>query len=215
MALTNWFIVLWNEYGESIRPGSIVKVGDVKVEIYKNKIFLYYEGQKIATIWEGVIEAWPIEISAKRGLQFSVYFMIKWYEKKGDDLSETHYLFGIAGDGYDDLGNWVGCLPETIKDFKDWAFQEFNRDLLEILEDEKFLEQLSRLSGEPVEKIREEERQKLKYIPWKPGKIYNQGDLYFSEALGFPDQYQLEGCNAPRPYFEIMLFGSEEENNDG
>jgi len=210
MALTNWFIVLWNEYGEPIRPGSIVKVGDIKVEIYKNKIFLYFKDQSIATIWDGHIDVWPIVVSAKRGLQFSVYFMIKWYEEKEDDLSETHYLFGIAGEGYDDHGKWVGCLPETIKDFRDWAFREFNRDLLEIIEDEEFLKELSSLSGKSVEEIREEEKSKLRHIPWKPGRIYNQGDLYFVEALNLPDQYQLEGCDPPRPYFELILLGEDD-----
>jgi len=70
MALTNWFIVLWNEYGESIRPGSIVKVGDIKVEIYKNKIFLYFKDQSIATIWDGHIDVWPIVVQLKEVFNF-------------------------------------------------------------------------------------------------------------------------------------------------
>ena len=174
MALSNWFIVAWDENGDNYLEVPKVTDGEYTAEVYKNWIDLRKGDKPIATIYSGHITVGRITIHTKKGKQQSICGFIEWFEGEGDNI-ETHTIYFIAGYTFKDDED-VGCLPETIEDFKKWV----NR----VLKEEYFTE-------EPIK--------------FKPAISQNQGDLFFSKELGLPRQYQKVGEKPPKAYFDIML----------
>ena len=206
MALSNWFIAMWNGKGKSIVP-QIVKHEDVEVEVYKNYIIVKM-GKRRCDMWSGELHTGLVKIIACRGPQESIFAYI---EVLGE---ETFYA--IAGYGFDDDSEeWVGCKPRTLEAFKRWLQVVVNRDIYDQMRDEYFLKQMSELTGKTIEELREEIKGELKQVRLERARIFNQGDLYFSESLDLPLQWQEEDGEAPKPYFEHFIERLSSERGGG
>ena len=128
MALSNWFFVGWSIDSDwKVTPlKNIPKIETEEgliIEICKNWIYVYPKEREDEgiTIYSGYVSGYGFEIMAKRGLQNSLYAVIKWYKDDGWGL-----LLAVAGDGSDKRGRWVGCRPRTLKCFKKFAAKAVN-----------------------------------------------------------------------------------------
>lgn len=164
MALSNWATLSWNENGEPCE-GKIEAEG-ITIEIYKN--WLYVRDEKawregaafikptIMEIAEGQIEYHRFKIIASRGKNNELFVVTEYYSK---DHTEKKQLIGIGAYGFDD-DNYVGVSEDTKGEFFYW--------IKRTREDWWFPMGID----VTVTKI-------------KDFKVFNQGDKYFADKLGF------------------------------
>ena len=115
MALSNWFIVMWNTNGESYLDTPEISVNDYTIEVYKNWIQINYKDKWIMDVLSGSTEGNGFTIQAERGKQQSIYAIIEWMAD-----GKVNKLYVIAGYTFIDDED-VGCLPETVKHFQKWV----------------------------------------------------------------------------------------------
>jgi len=132
MALSNWDTMAWNAKGEST-IGTFVCPDGVILEIYKNWLYIHdkkawWQGMPfckpvVMQISKGEIQYVGLSIYAERGPQESIFVYTKYhdYQSKIDDS-----FFGIGCYGYVE-DKWVGVLPSTVIQFKQWL-QDLQRN---------------------------------------------------------------------------------------
>jgi len=226
MALSNWFIVAWDEEGNNILEIPEIEIPAYKnlkgyrIKIHKNWMYIFPSGDKpynkrIITVYNGKMDLPNIYIETKRGNQNSIYVIITYFTGKKRKMKR---IFVIAGYGFKpsgphihdlseelELEPWVGCLPETVTDFKEWVNQILNPELYE--DKDWCIEFGMELSGKAKEDIIKELEKNRKVILFKKAICQNQGDIYFNKRLGLEKQFHKVGKEPPRPYFELMLEG--------
>ena len=135
MALSNWDDKAWDVKGNpmpSIIEFGIISVefGTVSVEVYKNWLYIKdaaawdensgYRFPTIMEISEGYIRYKKIIIHAIRGPQNSIMARVEC----GYDNDAVMYAIGAYG--YDDNGDFVGVLPETVAEFRKWLKEDYD-----------------------------------------------------------------------------------------
>jgi hypothetical protein len=113
MALSNWDLLAINEEGEAIE--GIFRSEDACVEIYKNWLYFYKEGEKgfNITLYNGNLECGNLNIYAERGPQEGVFCVCTFYDRKKDMYK------AMIGSGVYAYSNITGeCIGTTKESFE-------------------------------------------------------------------------------------------------
>ena len=175
MALSNWDACGWDGDGNPLIPVAMEFPDGVKVEIYKNWVYIYdqkawtrktpYAKPIVMEFWHGDLHYKRLHLIGKRGRQRSIYLYAEYNDyKKGIKLK----MFGIGAYGFRG-DEYVGIEVKTVEDFIEWL-----------------------------------KEQDIDYVEPKKILRYNQGDYYFHTALGLNIQVT-EPEKTKTPYLNIML----------
>jgi len=131
MALSNWDDKAWDIKGNPMP--SIIEFGTVSVEVYKNWLYVkdpaawdensVWSSPNIMEINEGDFQYKRILIRAIRGPQNSILTRIQCGYINDSDYA---VMYVIGAYGYDDSGDFVGVLPETVTEFRKWLKKEYS-----------------------------------------------------------------------------------------
>ncbi len=131
MALSNWDDKAWDVKGNPMP--SIIKFGTVSIEVYKNWLYVKdtaawdensgYRFPTIMEISEGYVRYKKIIIHAIRGPQNSILTRIQCGYINDPDYA---IMYAIGAYGYDDSGDFVGVLPETVAEFRKWLKADYD-----------------------------------------------------------------------------------------
>lgn len=194
MALSNWDTLAVDLNGEP-QAGFFVSPGGVKVEIYKNWIYVHdakawreggsFSKDTIMEISHGEIQYHDVEIRAVHGPQQGVY-VVCWH--RGKDGHTGMIGCGVCGFDKED---WVGVKPESVGFLQNWIS---NKERM--WEDEEVAEMVKHLNNPDIDPKDWEQELRETYVFDFPEDIagvkltqgvrYNQGDMYFTEKVGMP-----------------------------
>lgn len=200
MALSNWFMVAWDEEFDPINYIPKLTAEGIDLHLRKNWLsLLTFEGEKQQhnfTVESGTISFYPFNIEASRGPQNSIFFKISKHLEDGTEK----IFYGIAGYGYK-KDDWVGCEPETLEKFKEWLEWLENKD--DDYFDEQFVQVIAEATDKPIVDLRDEflvyikeaeEQRFVADIAITEAKCYNQGDIYFAEQFNaIPESSEIGG----------------------
>ncbi len=203
MALSNWDTLAVGLNGEP-QTGSFVSPGGVKVEIYKNWIYVHdskawrkegsFTKDTIMEISHGNVRYHDVNIQAVRGPQSGVY-VVCWhvdYDQKPGERQTADYagMIGCGVYGFDNE-DWVGVKPESVEFLQKWIS---NKERM--WDDEKVAESVANLNNPDITPEDWEKELKETFISDFPDEIagvrldmgvrYNQGNIYFAEKVGLP-----------------------------
>lgn len=212
MALSNWDRLVFGLEGVPVED--FVSPLGVRVEPYKNWLYLHdpatarsvrepFTGQVVAEFTNGAIRYRDVELVAVRGPQEGVYWAA-WSGSEHDGSLRGAVGCGVYG--YDDDGRWVGVTAES---------RDFLQQLLAANAPTFDQAELARYAAEGVDAAGLAELGKLRHHPDSLPKPFwsidlggavrrNQGDAYFAEKLGIPDQATPVGEASP-PVLRSML----------
>jgi hypothetical protein len=192
MALSNWFILAWDNDGKPLLEYPPVESEMYKVRIYKNWLYIYPVGdephnKRIVTVYSGKLELHYFTIYAKRGRQGSIYAVVSLMKFDAEDnYHGTENYYYIAGYNYNDIPDDytpIGCEVETVEDYKKW-----------------------------VKHLNEEE---LVHLPdFEPAIYQNQGDLIFNRDIGLPKRTYTVGVDKPETTYLGIALGMDEEKTE-
>src|SRR5260370_9357410 len=209
MALSNWDTLAVDLEGNSINGGFTSPCG-VKVEFYKNWIYIYDEQAWrrdsgwsppcVAQIQYGDIHYLDITIKAIRGPQQGVFAVVT--SGYSDSLKG---MVGCGVYGYDD-SEWVGVTDESRKFLQDYISRGYVKTREEIIDDLKHHHIYMYFPGKPDVKTNQYEdaiangdlersieiwgapefkfEEKIRKVSLDGALRFNQGDACFAEHLG-------------------------------
>lgn len=184
MALSNWDILMLNEKRKAL-PGCWVSPSNIKVEIYKNWLYIhdekaYMESKKAYTkpiimkIESGEIDYKDIHIFTLRGPQNGV-FVVCWYDIYSKDY-KNHTVIGAIGCGVSGYLNsrYVGVTKSSLK----WFMREINKKEIDYFsvwnsDTKKTKRYSTKIDKYDVPDI-------FKKMNLLKGVRYNQGDAFFA-----------------------------------
>jgi len=191
MALSNWDTFAMDHTGTPCL-GTFISTKGVKVEIYKNWIFL--KDQAWSKIGERYIVPYTMHLYTSR-LRYSdvevaslfvgqTIYMAVWegYEDEDNTLPAFRGMIGIGTMGHhSDSKDYIGATEKQIAKLK------------------KFLNTQTTTYSVNIPKT-------LANLDLSKGKRYNQGDMFFHNHLGLPSQCSTVG-NAKETLFMQILKG--------
>lgn len=196
MALSNWDTLAVNLKGEP-QAGCFVSPGGVRVEIYKNWLYVHdakawrdggmFVADTTMQISEGQVCYHDVHIRAIRGPQDGVY-VVCWHENsktgQGDGVLNPSLtgMIGCGVSGFEDE-KWVGVLPGSVEFLRRWISNKERSYSDELIAD---------VTSDEVK--REELRNEYSYdfleeiatVQLGQGVRFNQGDEYFAGKIGTP-----------------------------
>lgn len=195
MALSNWDTLAVDLNGEA-QAGCFVSPGGVKVDIYKNWIYIHdakawrdkgaFVSDTIMEIVEGHVRYHDVHIRAIRGPQEGVYVAC-WHEDHQDKQTVITGMIGCGVSGYSGE-NWVGVTPESVTFLQQWISKKDR-----MFSDEQIAEILDGFVGDAKAEARKlcEEHSfefpvEIARVQLSQGVRYNQGDGYFAAHIGTP-----------------------------
>lgn len=198
MALSNWDTLSVNLKGEA-QAGFFISPGGVKVEIYKNWIYVHdpkawrEEGQfvkdTIMEIQHGRVQYYDVEIVAVRGPQEGVY-VVCWHANYENKETEYTGMIGCGVYGYEGE-NWIGVMPDSLEFLQKWVSHRER-----CFTDEMIDQMLADLANPKIDPKDWEQELRESFSFDFPEEIagvkldqatrYNQGNMYFAEKMGLP-----------------------------
>lgn len=200
MALSNWDTLAVSLEGEP-HGGVFVSPGGVRVEFYKNWIYVYdekgwteggnYVEPCVMELQYGSVTYKDVTIQAVRGPQNGVYGAA-WSYKPNKETEKYEYT-GMIGCGvYGFEGEeWVGVTPasvEFLKQILSHSMPTYNED-----EIRDWMEQFPE-GGDNREEFEKGLRESMTYdFPEEIAQVsfgqavrFNQGDMFFTKKIGMP-----------------------------
>jgi hypothetical protein len=193
MSLSNWDTLAFDQSGKS--TDGIFTHGEVKVEIYKNWLYLHdskgwksgqaFMKDTIAQISSCDMDYKGIHITAKRGRQYGIYCVVyNVLHDKDYNTTGINFMAGCGVDGYKNH-NWVGVEKESYT---------FLKSLIKKVIDDDIPESASTLIKIPDNPLR-----------------FNQGDAFFANYLS-KDVPATECNNADEPVAMKLINNLKGEN---
>lgn len=198
MALSNWDTLAVDLKGEP-QAGCFVSPGGVRVEIYKNWIYVHdakawreggpFVADTVMQISEGQVRYHDVHIRAIRGPQDGVY-VVCWHENTEtgrDDGVLNPLLTGMIGCGVSGFEGekWVGVLPGSVQFLQRWISNKERT-----FTDEEIEEMLPDLDDKAKAEVREEFSfdfpEEIATVKLDRAIRFNQGDEYFADKIGTP-----------------------------
>lgn len=196
MALSNWDTLAINLNGEP-QMGFFVSPGGVKVEIYKNWVYVhdpkawredgFFVKDTVMKMEHGDVQYHDVQIKAVQGPQFGVYVAC-WHADYDKNPAEYTGMIGCGVSGYEDK-KWVGVMPASVEFLQKWIS---NKERIWIDEDvDRMVAELANPDIDPKEWEKELREECVFDFPEEVAGVkldqairYNQGNMYFAEKAG-------------------------------
>jgi len=212
MALSNWDTLAVNLKGEP-QSGFFVSPGGVKVEIYKNWVYIHdpeawrekgsYVKDTIMQINHGDLHYHDVEIRAIRGPQEGIYVACWHTDYKDEEIIYTGMVgcgvYGFAGE------EWIGVTPESVAFLQKWISYKERTWTDEGVDD--MVAHLANPDIDPKDWRKELQEEYTFDFPEEIAGVkldqairYNQGNMYFTEKVGMP----LEATKPGEPSSTIL-----------
>ncbi len=192
MALSNWDTFAVDLNGEA-QAGFFVSPGGVKVEIYKNWIYVHdpkawremggFVKDTVMEIGHGNVRYHDVHVTAIRGPQDGVY-VVCWHEKYEQSKLQLTGMIGCGVSGFEGE-DWVGVTLESVRFLQAWistkerTFSDEAIDVIVTDDDDKIKQELR-------EDYSYDFLEEIAAVQLVHGVRYNQGDRYFAEKIGTP-----------------------------
>ncbi len=216
MALSSWDTLAVNLNGEA-QAGFFVSPGGVKIEIYKNWIYIrdpkaWREGGSftqdvVMEIQHGELRYGDVEIHAIRGPQNGVY-VVCWHENE-----QTTGMIGCGVYGYEGE-KWIGVTPDSVEFLQKWISHKER-----MFSDEEIDDIVANWAnpkadaGEWALENREEFifdfSKEIAGVKLDQAIRYNQGNMYFAKKVGTPLDETKPGESSDKPTIMKLLKPSQ------
>ena len=204
MALSNWDTLAVNLNGEA-QAGFFVSPGGVRVEIYKNWIYVhdpkawreggFFTQNVVMEIQHGDLHYHDVEIRVIRGPQNGAY-VVCWHANYKNEQTEYTGMIGCGVYGYK-VDKWVGVTPDSVEFLQKWVS---NKERIQV-EDV--------ITSDLIETCYFDLPEEIAGVKLDQATRYNQGNMYFTEKVGTPLDATKPGEPSDQPTMMKLLKPSQ------